>query len=328
MPNDIEHHYYEYLYTRGHSSPDALRNVLQAYLPLFEGYHRVVDVGCGRGEFLALLEANGHEAVGVDIDPGMVEDCRAQGLTAHHADAIEWLQEHSESFDAVFSTNVVEHLPPERVQALIQAAYRALRPGGLLVIGTPNAASIVVHLHEFWRDPTHVRLYSPQLLEFFFHAAGFTGIESAALEATRWEGIEKMLARRPRFAEHLVAEKPFQFPAIDIPKPPPFEWPDTWRGRLWSRLFPRLARWLSPLFVDIRRELAYQQTYQRALEQQLREVLRQQQTLYQRHIRYLTELEQYTASLERAIRWLHPPREVYVKGNKPSDSTEKEDVNL
>nr|WP_290665605.1 class I SAM-dependent methyltransferase [Ardenticatena sp.] len=325
MTSDIEHHYYEYLYARGYSKPEALRAVLQAYLPLFEGYHRVADVGCGRGEFLALLEANGHEAVGVDIDPGMVETCRAQGLTAHHADAIEWLQAQPHAFDAIFSTNVVEHLPPERVQALIQAAHHALRPGGLLVIGTPNAASIVVHLHEFWRDPTHVRLYSPQLLEFFFHAAGFEHIESATLDVTRWEGIEKMLAERPRIAQHPAMWEPVPFPTLEIPSPPPFEWPKTWRGRLYSLVFPRLARWLAPLFVDIRRQLAYQQTYLQVMERTLREKWEQQQhRLIHLYQRYMAELEHYTASLERAIRWLHPPREVYVKGDKPSDEEQKD----
>ncbi|GAP62908.1 hypothetical protein ARMA_1331 [Ardenticatena maritima] len=320
MANDVEHQYYEYLYTRGYSRPEALQRVLQAYLPLFEGYPRVVDVGCGRGEFLALLEANGHEAIGVDIDEGMIEACRARGLTAYHADAIEWLEAQPQAFDAVFSTNVVEHMSPEQVQALIRAAYTALRPGGLLVIGTPNAASIVVHLHEFWRDPTHVRLYSSQLLEFFFYAAGFEGIESGSLEVTKWEGIDKILGERPPFPKNLPHGTSLPFPALDVPTPPPFEWPNTWRGRLWSILFPRLGRWLAPLFVDMRRQLSFQHMYLQAMENILRHTWEQQQSLTQ----YAEALERYTERLERAIRWLHPPREVYVTGRKPADPEKSE----
>lgn len=186
MNDNMESRYYRFLRDRGYIDADFLRDVLSVYLPHFSGLDRILDVGCGHGEFLQLLRAAGHEAVGIDIDPGMVKACLDQGLTAFEADALEWLPTQEAAFDGIFSSNVIEHLDVPQVVAFVRACYAALRPGGLVLFAVPNPESLVVQLNEFWRDATHVRLYSRQLLEFFLHDSGFLQIESAENPAARW----------------------------------------------------------------------------------------------------------------------------------------------
>mgnify|MGYP000990438193 CR=1 FL=1 len=186
VDDNTESRYYRFLRDRGYIDADFLRDVLSVYLPHFAGLDRILDVGCGHGEFLQLLHAAGHEAAGIDIDPGMVKACLDQGLTAFEADALEWLPAQAAAFDGIFSSNVIEHLDVPQVEALVSACYAALRPGGLVLFAVPNPESLVVQLNEFWRDATHVRLYSRQLLEFFLHDAGFTQVESAENALARW----------------------------------------------------------------------------------------------------------------------------------------------
>ena len=88
---DLENRYYAYLRQQSLSSTESLLGVLRFYLPYLEQSHRVLDIGCGHGEFLEMLTAAGHEAVGMDIDPGMVAACRAKGLDVTEADVLEWL---------------------------------------------------------------------------------------------------------------------------------------------------------------------------------------------------------------------------------------------
>ena len=186
MDDSLENRYYRFLRDRGYIDASFSRDVLSVYLPHFAGLDRVLDIGCGHGEFLQLLRAAGHEATGLDIDPGMVKACLHQGLTVFEADALEWLPAQDSAFDGIFSSNVIEHLNVPQVVALVSACYAALRPGGLVLLAVPNPESLVVQLNEFWRDATHVRLYGRQLLEFFLHDAGFSEIESAENPVARW----------------------------------------------------------------------------------------------------------------------------------------------
>ncbi len=192
MDDNIENRYYRFLRDRGYIDADFSRDVLSVYLPHFAGLDRVLDIGCGHGEFLQLLRAAGHEAIGLDVDPGMVKACLDQGLTAFEADALEWLPTQEDAFDGIFSSNVIEHLDVPRVVALVSACYATLRPGGLVLLAVPNPESLVVQLNEFWRDATHVRLYSRQLLEFFLHDAGFCQIESAENPVARWTSTDNL----------------------------------------------------------------------------------------------------------------------------------------
>jgi SAM-dependent methyltransferase len=161
-------------YTHMRFDPDNARTVMAHYVPFFSGTGKVLELGPGPGEFLALLEEAGIEAVGVDLDEGMVASARSRGLAVDQGDAIRYLEEVAEpgSFAGVFSAHFVEHLPAAEVERLFAACARVLAPGGRMVAVTPNPASYPVLTHDFWRDPTHVRFYDLPLLDFLCERAG------------------------------------------------------------------------------------------------------------------------------------------------------------
>ncbi len=158
-------------------SPEDIRNRLRFYLPFLEGCRKVVDLGCGRGEFLELMQEAGIEALGVDHSAACVELCRRKGLCAEQADLLDWLRAGTDSFDAVFCAQVVEHLPPACLPELVRLAADALVPGGLLLIETPNPQCLAIFATHFYLDPTHVRPVPAPLLRFYMEEAGFSAIQ-------------------------------------------------------------------------------------------------------------------------------------------------------
>jgi SAM-dependent methyltransferase len=166
----IESDYYSFM----GFDPAAARAGLAHYAPFFAGLDPVLELACGRGEFLDVLRDAGVTARGVDLDKGMVEAAVASGHDVVLGDALEYLaQAQNDTYGGVFAAHFVEHLQPDDVLALCRSAKRALRPGGRLVLVTPNAASHSVMSYDFWRDPTHVRFYDPGLLSFFLAQSGF-----------------------------------------------------------------------------------------------------------------------------------------------------------
>jgi 2-polyprenyl-3-methyl-5-hydroxy-6-metoxy-1,4-benzoquinol methylase len=148
------------------------------YLPYFQGRSRVLDVGCGRGEFLEVLREHGVAAQGVDSDAESVALCREKGLAVDQADLFVHLASLPDgSLGAIFSSQVVEHLPPARLPELVALAARKLEPGGLLAIETPNPECLAIFATNFYLDPTHVRPVPSALLHFYLQESGFGAIE-------------------------------------------------------------------------------------------------------------------------------------------------------
>jgi len=146
---------------------------LEGYLPPFEGKAPVIDLGCGRGEFLELAVRHGIAAYGVDTDADVVAACRSLGLDARQEDLFEHLAGiPAGSTGGVFCSQVVEHLPPELLPDLLQDIARVLLPGGVAVIETPNPATFATHVQSFWRDPTHIRPVPSAALAFAARTAG------------------------------------------------------------------------------------------------------------------------------------------------------------
>lgn len=170
---------------RFRGTEEEVRERIAAYLPRLDGTGElggVLDLGCGRGEALAALSAAGIPARGVDTSAAMVERCRTRGLDAVEGDLFETLAAQEEgSLGAVVSFHVVEHLPPESLDRLVRLAFRALSPGGTLVLETPNPLSVVVAARSFWLDPTHRRPVHPDSLELTVRLAGFDPVERLEL---------------------------------------------------------------------------------------------------------------------------------------------------
>jgi O-antigen chain-terminating methyltransferase len=155
-------------------SRDAIRARFESYLPLFDGRSDVLDVGCGRGEFLDLLNARGVSARGIDLNHEMAEVCRARGLDVSEADAVGYLSGLADaSLGGIFSAQVVEHLQPGYLLRFLELAFVKLRPGGRLVLETLNPACWIAFFESYIRDITHVWPLHPDTLKYLVVASGF-----------------------------------------------------------------------------------------------------------------------------------------------------------
>ena len=174
LVTDDQSYRYVAFENRFRGSTDEIRARVAAYLPQFESASDVLDVGCGRGEFLDLLRERGISATGVDINHDMVELCRARGLKVVQGDALAHLEQLDDgALGGLFAAQVVEHLEPSRLLAFIDAAHRKLRPGAPLALETINVASWSAFFRSYVRDITHVRPVHPETLQFLVSTAGF-----------------------------------------------------------------------------------------------------------------------------------------------------------
>lgn len=138
----------------------------------------IVDIGCGRGEMLELLVAEGQDVLGVDMDPNMVAVCHAKGLPAVVDDGVHFLSRTPDnSLKGIFCAQVVEHLITPELEALVSQALRALAPDGALVIETINPRSSYALGNHYYADTSHVRPVHPETLRFICEQVGFTRVE-------------------------------------------------------------------------------------------------------------------------------------------------------
>lgn len=155
-----------------------IRGRVAEYLPLFEGASDVIDIGCGRGEFLDLLRERGITGHGVDLNDEMVAVCRERGLNATVGDALSFLLSRpDESVGGILAAQVVEHLEPDYLVQFIDAAFRKMRPGSKIVLETINPACWFAFFSSYIRDVTHVRPLHPDTLQYFLRASGFQNVD-------------------------------------------------------------------------------------------------------------------------------------------------------
>lgn len=159
-------------------SPDDIRSRLLGYATLFAGASDVLDVGCGRGELLELLAANGVTGRGVDLNHAMVQRCRAAGLNVAEADAVDYLEaQPDESLGGLVAVQVVEHLQADRLLRLLDLSHRKLRPGSRIVLETINPACWYAFFSSYIRDLTHVHPIHPDTLRYLLVASGYQRVE-------------------------------------------------------------------------------------------------------------------------------------------------------
>ena len=156
-------------------SRDTIRTRLESYLAFFAGSADVLDVGCGRGEFLELLSGAGIRARGIDSNHEMAEQCRARGLDVVEADAVSYLSGLDDgALGGLFAAQVVEHLPPDYLLRFLELAFHKVRPGGRIVLETLNPACWVAFFESYIRDITHAWPLHPETLKYLVLASGFT----------------------------------------------------------------------------------------------------------------------------------------------------------
>lgn len=156
-------------------------DLLAAYAPLADrvaGSGPVLDIGCGRGEFVELLRQRGTEARGVDLDADAVAAARAAGLPVEEGDGLAALANAADgSLGAVVLLQVVEHLSAQDLVNIVALCADKVRPGGVVVAETVNPQSLYVYAHAMFVDPTHLRPVHPAYLTFLFQEAGFGAVE-------------------------------------------------------------------------------------------------------------------------------------------------------
>ncbi len=169
---------YAHFAERFRGSEEYVKAGQQFYRPYFENCRNVLDLGCGRGEFLEMMRAAGVPARGIDLSEESVALCRQKGLNAEVADLFAYLGNLPESsLDGILCSQVVEHLPPERLPEMIKLAVSRLQRGGVIAIETPNPECLAIFATHFYLDPTHVRPVPYALLGFYLEEFGAGKIE-------------------------------------------------------------------------------------------------------------------------------------------------------
>jgi 2-polyprenyl-3-methyl-5-hydroxy-6-metoxy-1,4-benzoquinol methylase len=163
--------------SRMRGSVEAVRDRQRRYLDDLRGHGPVLDVGCGRGELVGMLQEAGVEARGIDADADMVAFARGDELDVEQADAVTYLEALSDaSLGAVFMAQVVEHLPPPTLVRVLELAATKLRAGGVLIAETINPLSPLA-LRNYFADLTHAQPLVPETLELLARQAGFAETE-------------------------------------------------------------------------------------------------------------------------------------------------------
>ena len=141
------------------------REMQNGYVSHFRGCDKVLDLACGSGIFLELLAEQGVSALGVERNPDVVAWVKQHGWDIVEQDVLSFLEQTTETYDGVFCSHFLEHLPFDQVQRFFELLAPRVSASGTVVIVVPNPESIRMQLFGFWRDPEHVRFYHPELLE-------------------------------------------------------------------------------------------------------------------------------------------------------------------
>ena len=150
----------------------------KAYLPLVPREGPVLDLGCGRGEWLELLHEAGIPARGVDANRLLVAECRDRFLDAEQSDALDYLARTPDgSMAAVTVLRLVEQLPFPRLVRLVDEVARVLRPGGTAIFETPNPDNLLAAGRDFYRDPGRRHPIPSETLRLLVESRGLETVE-------------------------------------------------------------------------------------------------------------------------------------------------------
>lgn len=186
---------------RFRGSEEDVKKQLEKYLDFFSKDGKVVDLGCGRGEFLELLRDKGVQALGVDANEQMVAICLDKGLNCRRGDILEKLAELEDaSLAGIFSSQVIEHLPPPYLEKLVALCQAKISSGGTLVLETINPTSVFTLVQVYYLDPSHQKPVHPQALKFLLEGAGFEDVEITYSSPLEQEKLQNFPAADERAA--------------------------------------------------------------------------------------------------------------------------------
>ncbi|WP_110648652.1 class I SAM-dependent methyltransferase [Salinicola peritrichatus] len=181
--------FYRAFEDRFRGSREEIKRRVQVYLPFVAAVAErnpnvpVLDLGCGRGEWLEVLKQAGIAGEGIDQNAGMLEGCHELGLNVTQGDAITHLQQQSDaSYICISLMHVVEHIPFDTLRLVVEQARRVLVPDGVLIMETPNPENVMVGSCNFYTDPTHRNPLPPPLLAFLPEYYGFERVKVLRLQ--------------------------------------------------------------------------------------------------------------------------------------------------
>lgn len=180
---------------------EDIKNRFKYYLPfvkeVMEDSDVILDIGCGRGEWLELLKENQMQAKGIDLNISMVKEAEQQGLEVSHIDAITYLKSvKQKSIKVITGFHIVEHMEFDQLLALFDYSFRALKQGGIIIFETPNPENILVGSCSFYTDPTHKNPIPPSALQFIANNRGFSDVHIHRLHPLKemhYNGDDKSL---------------------------------------------------------------------------------------------------------------------------------------
>lgn len=190
--NETDSNSFDYLHfeNKFRGSIEEIKNRQRVYLPYFENKENVLDIGCGRGEFVELLIENNVSVKGIDLNREMVEYCQDRGLPVEYDDAINYLISLGDNeLGGVFLGQVIEHLTFNQIIELVELAYSKLKAGSYLIMETPNPLSLAIFYRTFYVDPTHVKPVHPLTIQYLVESVGFKKAEliySSRVEPNWW----------------------------------------------------------------------------------------------------------------------------------------------
>jgi O-antigen chain-terminating methyltransferase len=180
---------------------EVIKERLRVYLPILKDARitrDILDIGCGRGEWLQLIKDEGWQGRGVDTNRLMVEQGRANGLEMIEEDVIAYLRGLPDaSLSAITSFHMIEHLPFETLNKFLDEIVRTLKPEGVVILETPNPENVLVGSCQFYLDPTHRNPLPYQTMQYLFESRGLARVEVMKLhpwESAQLKGDSELIA--------------------------------------------------------------------------------------------------------------------------------------
>ena len=139
---------------------------------------KLLDLGCGRGEWIEICNNKGIKSLGIESDPSMYEFCQGLNLDVVFKDAFTALLNYEKnSFQIISAFHLIEHLDNTKLDIILKECQRILAPGGILILETPSIDNIKVSTKNFYLDPTHINHINPEGLIYRLEAIGFDQIK-------------------------------------------------------------------------------------------------------------------------------------------------------
>lgn len=172
--------FYKLFEDRFRGTEEDIKSRVSEYKSLFDPLPNrtkkmpIIDLGCGRGEFLSFAKDNGLNAIGIDMNHDMIVRCKNLGLEAYETDAMNYLlDQKTNSIAAITGFHIVEHIPFNLLMELFEECHRVISSEGFILFETPNPKNLVIGASNFYIDPSHTKPIPPELLSFALESVGF-----------------------------------------------------------------------------------------------------------------------------------------------------------